>query len=327
MRRATLALLVLLTAALAAVAALPAFGGRLLVVGSGSMRPAIEPGDALVVAARAPEDVAVGDVITYQPYGGGPLVTHRVVGLHPVDGTLHFLTQGDANEHPDRDAAPSGGLVGAVWLRLPRAGWILQALASDLGRLLTLGLPATVLITLETRALWRRRRHRPLRRRRTAPALTILDRHGPQLAGPIAALAGTVLFLGVGQLLSVQLGWTSAVFTDQVTVANSTVATVELVPPASVSATFDCGTLGLGKGILVEWDPVGGADGYEVARSTTSGGPYTTLGSVDGSTTSYFDDTVQDSTTYYYVVRTIDGEWTSEDSTQASETTPSICLL
>lgn len=256
-------------------------------------------------------------------------MTHRVVGLHPVDGTLHFLTQGDANEHPDRDAAPSGGLVGTVWLRLPRAGWVLQALASDLGRLLTLGLPASVLIALETRALRRRRRGRPLRRRRTAPALATLDRHGPRLAGPIAALAGTVLFLGVGQLLSVQLGWTSAAFTDQVTVANSTVATVDVVPPASVSATFDCGTLGLGKGILVEWGAVSSADGYEVARSTTSGGPYEGLGSVDGSTTSYLDDTVENATTYYYVVRTIAGDWTSEDSAEASETTPSstLCLL
>lgn len=70
MRHATLALLVLLTAALAAVAAVPAFGGRLLVVGSGSMRPGIEPGDALVVAERAPEDVAVGDVITTSPTAG-----------------------------------------------------------------------------------------------------------------------------------------------------------------------------------------------------------------------------------------------------------------
>lgn len=70
-------------------------------------------------------------------------------------------------------------------------------------------------------------------------------------------------------------------------------------------------------------------ESYEVGRSTTSGGAYSVIASVDASTTEYFDTDVENSTTYYYVVRSVAGDWVSEDSAEASETTPGStdCLL
>jgi hypothetical protein len=49
-----------------------------------------------------------------------------------------------------------------------------------------------------------------------------------------------------------------------------------------------------------------GVAGYRIYRGTTSGGPYTQIGSV-GLTTTYTDTTVVSGTTYYYVVAAVDG--------------------
>jgi glycosidase len=60
-------------------------------------------------------------------------------------------------------------------------------------------------------------------------------------------------------------------------------------------------------GINLEWDAVVGDAtlyGYEVLRSDASGGPYTKLGFVTG--TSYVDTSVVENTTYFYVVRSVD---------------------
>lgn len=145
----------------------------------------------------------------------------------------------------------------------------------------------------------------------------------------VALVAVLLVAVGVTQLVVSGIGVTEAVFTDSDAVADNSFATLDLVPPTNVTATFDCGTLGMGKGILVEWDGVSGADGYEVARSTESGGPYTTIATVDASPTEYMDNDVENSTTYYYVVRSTASGWVSEDSAEASETTPSStqCLL
>lgn len=55
----------------------------------------------------------------------------------------------------------------------------------------------------------------------------------------------------------------------------------------------------------LSWTAVTGAASYSVLRSTTSGGPYTTIKSGLTSTT-YSDNTVTHGTTYYYVINVLD---------------------
>lgn len=75
--------------------------------------------------------------------------------------------------------------------------------------------------------------------------------------------------------------------------------------------------------VKVSWEPVAGADGYQVSRATTSGGPYSTLGTVWAPTTSYTDKNLTPGTTYYYVVQTSSG-WSkySSYSAESSVSTP-----
>jgi len=60
------------------------------------------------------------------------------------------------------------------------------------------------------------------------------------------------------------------------------------------------------------------ADGYEVLRSTTSGGPYTSVALVSGRTTTSYNDSLPGSSRYYYVVRAKKNNWRSANSNETS---------
>jgi fibronectin type 3 domain-containing protein len=64
--------------------------------------------------------------------------------------------------------------------------------------------------------------------------------------------------------------------------------------------------------------------GYNVYRSTVSGGPYSKLDSALVATTQYVDSTVQAGQTYYYVVTSVDSSGQeSAYSNVATATVPS----
>ena len=91
-------------------------GWSVAVVASGSMRPAIRPGDVMIMApARACGD---RDIVTFRT-PGRPML-HRIVG---VDGAGRLITKGDANLVADAAPVPRSAVTGvAVW-RVPYAGW------------------------------------------------------------------------------------------------------------------------------------------------------------------------------------------------------------
>lgn len=81
--------------------------------------------------------------------------------------------------------------------------------------------------------------------------------------------------------------------------------------PTALTATLDSSLR-----INLSWIGSYGATGYNVKRSTTLGGPYTTLTTVTG--TSYTDGGLTDGVTYYYVITAVNGNGESVNSTQAS---------
>src|SRR5262249_19191712 len=67
------------------------------------------------------------------------------------------------------------------------------------------------------------------------------------------------------------------------------------------------------------WDASAGATSYNVKRGTSSGGPYTTVASgVAGIT--YTDNSVNNGTTYYYVVSSVGTGGESANSNETSAT-------
>lgn len=71
--------------------------------------------------------------------------------------------------------------------------------------------------------------------------------------------------------------------------------------------------------INVAWSASAGATSYSVLRSTTSGGPYSSVGST--SATSFSNTGLACGTTYFYVVTASNGTCSSGNSAQASATT------
>lgn len=124
---------------------------------TGSMSPAIDPGDLIVTKASSVSTVGVGDVIVVDT--GGSTVAHRVVETRPLNGLSRLTTKGDANPVVDTDpvlVSPTHELPRVIW-RIPDAGTPLAFLASaDAQRLAVTLLVGANLIALALFSLGRR---------------------------------------------------------------------------------------------------------------------------------------------------------------------------
>ena len=77
-------------------------GYQALGMKTGSMRPAINPGDLVIARAVRPADIRNGDIITFRsPLGSHAPYTHRVVRTIAGPDGPQFTTRGDANPAPD----------------------------------------------------------------------------------------------------------------------------------------------------------------------------------------------------------------------------------
>ena len=129
------ALVLLLVAPMVAAVALPRLtGGAALNVLSGSMTPTFPVGSLLFVRPVTPEEVEVGDVITFQNGPDDPrFTTHRVVGITHDEGNATFTTKGDANKGADKDPVVAGALRGRAWFHVPFYGTLRDAVSSPGG--------------------------------------------------------------------------------------------------------------------------------------------------------------------------------------------------
>lgn len=100
-------------------------GWSAAVVVSGSMSPAIEVDDMIIIHRK--DSYSCGDIITYKD--GGSLVTHRI---HEIAEDGSYITKGDYNNTFDAPVAPDS-VVGSVILVIPKIGLIVSALRTPLG--------------------------------------------------------------------------------------------------------------------------------------------------------------------------------------------------
>jgi len=110
------------------------------VVASGSMEPALEVNDILLVQGHDPiEDVEVGDIIVFdRPDGAEKVIVHRVVEVLSEDPRT-LRTRGDANQIsiPGTDFPITGDkYIGKVMHIVPKVGYVTKALAPPVNYIL-----------------------------------------------------------------------------------------------------------------------------------------------------------------------------------------------
>ena len=125
----------------------PHFGWRADTVLSGSMEPALPVGCVQVTKPVDPEDIKVGDIITFRSPTTGQLMSHRVAAVQ-VDESYQFRTKGDANEDVDPYLIPSQNVVGRVCFKVAHVGYVVEYLKTPIGFIL-LGLVGIALIVAE----------------------------------------------------------------------------------------------------------------------------------------------------------------------------------
>ena len=102
-----------------------------VIVISGSMQPAIEAGDLIIIKEQA--EYEKSDIVTYRK--DLDLITHRIVDVDQSG----VVTKGDANSVSDDPISPSD-IEGKVVLRLPGAGNMILLLKKPTGILAVSGI-------------------------------------------------------------------------------------------------------------------------------------------------------------------------------------------
>lgn len=117
--------LVLLVGALVII--VPNLAGAMpLTVLTSSMEPGLPPGTLIVVKPIETDEIAVGDVITYQIESGkAGVITHRVTGItNSSDGSQTFTLKGDNNDIADELQVLPVQVQGKLWYSVPWIGYV-----------------------------------------------------------------------------------------------------------------------------------------------------------------------------------------------------------
>lgn len=116
---------------------------------TGSMQPDYPAGTLVVVKPVEMEDIAVGDVITYQLESGrSTMVTHRVVSVGSslgASGERVLRTQGDANGVADQQVIREVQVQGRLWYAVPYLGHVNTWVTSSTRQVVTIGVAAALL--------------------------------------------------------------------------------------------------------------------------------------------------------------------------------------
>lgn len=129
-------------------------GYQMYIVLSGSMGPTFEAGSVVFVRPLDPTQLEAGDIITYKGNDGSEtLTTHRVMEV-VNEGTLSFVTKGDANDVRDGSTVPAANVVGRVQYSAPYLGHLMAFTQTKKGLILLVIAPGLLIILFELKNLF-----------------------------------------------------------------------------------------------------------------------------------------------------------------------------
>jgi signal peptidase I len=142
---ALVALIVTVLAGVAMGKLVPLTGRQTIVIGGGSMTPAIPLGAAVVIAPVDAASLARGDVVSLRIAEQNATFTHRIIDVVDRPDGRWIRTKGDANAAPDPTLVPASAVIGRVELAIPLMGYLIALLSLPVGVLFAVGLAATLL--------------------------------------------------------------------------------------------------------------------------------------------------------------------------------------
>ncbi len=118
-------------------------GYRVFNVLTGSMRPQYNEGDLIYVKEVPPEEIKIGDPITFVLNENLIVATHRVVDIDYE--TSHFYTKGDANDIVDAPVHFKN-VIGVPQFSIPKLGYVSDFIQNPPGMYITVGAGVILLI-------------------------------------------------------------------------------------------------------------------------------------------------------------------------------------
>lgn len=139
-------IILLVLAVLAGLLIIPKFMGyEEMAVLTGSMEPNYPVGSLIFVKEIDPDQLEVGDVITYR-LDSDTVVTHRIVEIDKEAQTV--TTKGDANSSNDGSPVPYSEIVGKAHFKIPYLGYVSMNIKTPKGIMAICGvLIAIILLT------------------------------------------------------------------------------------------------------------------------------------------------------------------------------------
>ena len=111
---------------------------------SGSMEPAYSIGDLLYVKSVDPEEIQVGDPITFVLNEDLVVATHRVVEIDSEN--QYFYTKGDANETADSAPVHFNNVIGVPRFHIPMLGYVSDFIQNPPGMYIAIAAAAVLII-------------------------------------------------------------------------------------------------------------------------------------------------------------------------------------
>ena len=124
-------------------------GSRLLgfqcyTVISGSMEPEYSVGDLLYVKEVNPNNIKVGDPVTFILNEDLVVATHRVVEIDAKN--QRFYTKGDANEIADSEPVHFNNVIGVPEFSIPKLGYVSNFVQNPPGMYITIGVGIVLIL-------------------------------------------------------------------------------------------------------------------------------------------------------------------------------------
>lgn len=131
---------------------------------SGTAKDHIEVGDLIFVKPVKAETLREGDIIAFKE--GSIVVTHRIVRIETAeDGTLQFITKGDANNTEDSQPVSAANLVGKYAGRIAHLGDVAFFAQKPVGMAVFIAVPVLCFVLYDA-SVRRREAAREARRTR-----------------------------------------------------------------------------------------------------------------------------------------------------------------